>query len=179
MKRKAKLILASIVLASCSTVKKLPETVEVDKVIEAAAPTGAYSTKSTITWVVDLVRVANCVKQKQAFYDEVASAEFTRTNGKTSKQIADDTRLVYAKIEVFTYWNPMSKMIAENAQPDRVRLNSRKHPRAIEDMIETLFHEPMHNLGYFHNGNYNTEENRKTVPYMVGAIARKHIGDCR
>lgn len=174
-----KIILASIVLASCSTVKKFPELVEVDKVIEATAPIGAYSTKSTLPWVVDLVRVANCVKQKQAFYDEVTSTEFTRTNGKTSKQIADEIRLASVKIETFTYWNPMSKMIAVNAQPDRVRLNSRKHPRAIEDMIETVYHEPTHNLGYFHNGNYNTEDNRKTVPYMVGSIARKHIGECK
>lgn len=174
-----KLILASILLASCSTVKKVPESIEADEVIEATAPIGAYSTTSTLPWAIDLVRVANCVKQKQAFYDELSSTEFTQNNGKTSKQIADEIRLASAKIETFTYWNPLSKMIAENAQPDRVRLNSRKHPRAIGDMVETLFHEPTHNLGYFHNGNYNTEENRKTVPYMVGAIARKHVGDCK
>lgn len=171
-----KLFLASILLVSCSTVKKVPE---VDEVIEATAPIGAYSTASKLPWVLDLVRVANCVKQKQAFYDEVTSTEFTRANGKTSKQIADEIRLASVKIETFSYWNPMSKMIAVNDQPDRVRLNSRKHPRAIEDMIETVYHEPTHNLGYFHNGNYNTEDNRKTVPYMVGVIARKHIGDCK
>lgn len=176
-----KLILASILLASCSTIKKVPEVGSPDSetTIEVTAPIGAYSTTSKLPWVIDLVRVANCVKQKQALYDEIASTEFTRTNGKTSKEIAMELRLAPVQLEVFTYWNPVSKMIAVNAQPDRVRLNSRKHPRAMPDMIETVFHEPTHNLGYFHNGNYNTEENRKTVPYMVGAIARKHIGDCK
>lgn len=174
-----KILAVSILLASCSTVKKVETLPEIPK--EASAPIGTFTTSSNLTWLQEVVRVANCVKRKEELYKSIEEAEFTMNNGKTSKQIAQELRAGSFALETFskwTLWN--SKQIATyDTSKNAVLFRIQKNPRSMEEMIETAFHEPMHLLKYYHNGNYNTAENRKTVPYKVGEIARKHIGECK
>lgn len=179
-----KILAVSILLASCSTVKKVevPRTENLPEIpVETPAPIGEFTTSSNLTWLQDVVRVANCVKRKEELYKEIEETEFTMNNGKTSKQIAQELRAGSFALETFskwTLWN--SKQIATyDTAKNAVLFRIQKNPRSMEEMIETAFHEPMHLLKYYHNGNYNTAENRKTVPYKVGEIARKHIGECK
>lgn len=162
------------ILFSCSTKKEVithhPERDEKSSV-------GVFKANSSQQWLIDLERIANCVKVKPELYEEISSTEFTRSNNKTSSQIAQELKAGNFDIDLFSYWNPLSKQLATHSKTG-VLLRSQVHPRSVPDMIETVFHEPMHVLGYFHDGNFNTEENRKTVPYKIGEIARKHIEGC-
>ena len=168
-----KYLLCRLLVSSCSIRVNAPT--EEDRT--PSAPVGYFKTDSTLQWMKDLERVANCVKVKPELYEEISSTGFTRSNNKTSSQIAQELKAGNFDIDLFSYWNPFSKQIATHSKTG-VLLRSQVHPRSIPDMIETVFHEPMHVLGYFHDGNFNTEENRKTVPYKIGEIARKHIGGC-
>lgn len=177
-----KILAVSILLAACSTVKKVNELPEIP--VEAnkeAAPIGAYKTASTLSWMKDLERVANCVKVKDSLYQEIEATEFTRTNGKTSKQIASELRAGSFNLGTYSKWRPYKslELATYNTKTFTVLYRTQANPRSMPEMVETAFHESMHLLGFFHDGNYATEENLKTVPYKVGAIARKHIGECK
>ena len=168
-----KYLLCLLLVVSCSTRVNTPT----EEKRTPDHPIGYFKTDSTLQWMKDLERVANCVKIKSELYDEIENTSFTMNQGKSSVQIADELKRGSFTIETFSKWNPFSKQIATHSKTG-VLLRSQVHPRSIPDMIETVFHEPMHVLGYFHDGNFNTEENRKTVPYKIGEIARKHIGGC-
>lgn len=168
-------LLFLLLVVSCSTRVITPT----EEKRTPGSPIGYFKTDSTLQWMKDLERVANCVKIKPEFYAEIRNTTFTMNNGKNSDQIAKELKGGSFTIETFSKWNPFSKQIATHSiGGDKILLRVQMHPRPMAEMIETVFHEPMHLLGYFHDGNYNTEENRKTVPYKIGEIARKHIEGC-
>jgi hypothetical protein len=64
--------------------------------------------------------------------------------------------------------NPWSKAIGY-AKGKTIYINERKS-FDIFDRAETIFHETMHILGFSHKGNFVTEYNLKTVPYLTANI---------
>lgn len=182
-----KILIASILLAACSTVKKVEDLpgipVEVPKEI---APIGAYSTKSNLTWMLKLVDVSNCVKNKEAFYQEVSAAEMLDTNGKTSKEVAEEIRAYSGNLETYSKWTPWKslELATYSKASNSVLYRTQTNPRAMKEMVGTAFHESTHIMGYFHNYEYNGSKNYakglnlKTVPYVVGDIAMKHAEGC-
>lgn len=47
--------------------------------------------------------------------------------------------------------------------------------RDLGDVVNTIVHEYMHYIGFQHNGNSPTQENLKSVPYMVGSLAEAFV----
>lgn len=71
--------------------------------------------------------------------------------------------------------NPFTKMIAHAELPN-IYFNSYKQMHWIE-RVETICHEVMHLLGYSHDGNFATEYNLKTVPYLVAEMFKEYVSE--
>jgi hypothetical protein len=102
---------------------------------------------------------------------------------------ADHSKLLYKlstviqaneKYEIlfFTKWyNPFSATLAKgDVNGYRMWLNTMKLNRSDESLGGTISHELCHNLGFTHNGDYPTDENLKTVPYVVGKWVKDNYG---
>ena len=83
--------------------------------------------------------------------------------------------LLKKQIEIRPYKsvNPWSKAIAY-AKDDKIFINTRKK-FGVLDRVETIFHESMHLIGFSHDGNFVTDYNLKTVPYLAANIFANYI----
>jgi len=111
------------------------------------------------------------------FFEQLKVVDLPMTFNHTKDRCGD----VYLKIKrvdsllitVTTYrpWNPWTKAIAY-AQNNTIYVNERKlNSLEIADYVGNFCHETMHLLGYQHKGNYVTEYNLRTVPYVIGSLA--------
>lgn len=169
-----KLLVALVLLVSCAhSVKKRPTPSEsIPEATDTLGPVGKFKTSLTLKWAKDLVATANCLKERPELYQRIKTSKFTETS-KTPEQIADDVKAMTSELKTYTYWNPFSNVIATTYSNDKenIYFNTRKNPRSMKEMVNTIFHETTHLIGYTHSSNYNNETTRKTVPYMVGQIA--------
>ena len=184
-------ILLLLILASCSTfTPTIPETdtgttlpVETPPIVLIPeAPHSVrivFSTNSGLQYMKDLVGVANCVINNISFLDEVeAFPKYTYTD-KTSKEVSASLRNSIPT--VFTTYrskNPFSRAIATTFTGDDViYFNTRKNPRSVPEMINTLIHENLHLNGWSHGDNSPIGKG-DSVNYRVGSMAEKYTELC-
>lgn len=177
-------------LFSCATAQKDAPLIQLDKdEIQAStevisSPTHiVFTTKSSLPWVHEVSRIANCVINNEDFLKEVAAyPKFTYTD-KVGADVAKALR-EHAPIEVRTYktLNPRSKTNAYvlPSKRNEVYLNTRKYKNPTSRWVQTLVHESLH--PEFSHGNNDidkdTEEKLASVNYVVGSIAEKYAEKC-
>lgn len=138
---------------------------------------GLTSSKS---WMNGLGDVAECVKNNDAFLKEVGSFKKYDLTTKTPSQVEQMVRSSSLSIELTTYtpWNMFSKAISyRNTGSNVVYFNTRKNPRPIPEMVNTLIHEWLHVVGFDHGNNYAAGK-ENTVNYAVGSMAEKYVKGC-
>lgn len=165
-----------LALVSCAT-----NTVLTEKTDKEAGGGVKFTTSSQLAWVNDLVKTANCVSNNQKYIDEVkAHKQFDYTD-KTSSEVAEllgSDKI--AKVSTYRTKNPVSKAIATTfaGDKDTVYLNTRRNPRDMKDMVNTLFHERFHLLGFSHGDNSPVGK-ENSVNYGAGAMAEKYVEECK
>lgn len=141
-----------------------------------ASSGSVFSTEAAVYWTIDITKKANDVYKNPEFLKrvgEVYKYDYTVDSPETvKKQLSNSVAVIIA---LYTTKNPWSSAIATTFNNDRERiyLNTRKHPRPVPEMINTLFHEGLGHLnGYGHGDNYSAGK-ENSVPYKIGEIAEK------
>lgn len=184
-----KLLLLLLLTVSCTTINSpLPPVVTPVSPVktEVAAvkpePVVYYSTTSSVAWVNELVKTANCVVNNEDFIKEVSlfpKYEFTES---TPAMVAEAIRAgAPATVRLYTTKLPWSKAIATTFSGDKVNiyLNTRKHPRPMPAMINTLVHERLHLLGFSHGDDNYAKGKENSVNYKAGELSEKYSSICK
>lgn len=172
-----------IILFSCthSPVKK-PDAKPVEPEIVHTFPDEViFTTSSSLQWMKDLAKSADCVIRNEDFLKEVESfPKYTHTT-MTPKEVADSLRAPKPVIlSTYRTKNPLSKVVATTYNNDRthVYFNLRKNPRALKSLINTSLHEALHLYGFSHGDNSSVGKSN-SIPYAVGKIAEKYSEICK
>lgn len=112
----------------------------------------------------------------QALLDPVFQSlwmkETPTLNNKTSQAdiLGDLQEGVSVTLYMYTPWWRWSKAISSESN-DGVYYNSYRFDYLSKfDLASNLLHESSHQLGFTHDGNYDTAENEKTVPYTLNRV---------
>lgn len=139
-----------------------------------------FNTKSTLLWMKELVDVANCtIHLSDVRKDLLLVEKFTHTTMTPAQVSAAVESFKVAGVRTYRTKNPFSAAIATTYASDRenLYLNTRKNPRDIPSMVNTLFHESSHLNGFGHGDN-NPKGKELSVPYYFGAIGQKYAHKC-
>lgn len=140
-----------------------------------------FACKSSLPWLIELTKVANCVANNQDFINEVKLyPKFTYTD-KTSMDVANSIESMQGfMISTYKTKSPFSSVIATTYKNDNktLYLNLRKNPRSLENMVNTVLHESLHLAGYSHGDN-SPKGKEGSVNYKVGSLAEKYVGVCK
>jgi hypothetical protein len=109
--------------------------------------------------------------------DFLESVAYNKYNMADAQEVSTRLYMTTAVFKVMGYktFNPWSRVLGyyEN---NICYLNTRKLPRTLEDLTETIFHELLgHGLGYSHQGNRVTAFNLQTWPYKGAALFIKFL----
>jgi len=78
-------------------------------------------------------------------------------------------------VEEYKPWNRFTKAVGYAKYP-KIYVNHYKMDKMFaSDFVQLLAHETMHLIGYKHKGNYVTQYNLKTVPYVIGSLAEAWV----
>lgn len=140
-----------------------------------------FTAKSSLSYVNDVAKVANCIQADKNFLKEVELyPKFTYTT-KTPKEVAEEIRnMKPVKISTYRTKNPWSAAIATTYASDSetVYFNTRKNPRKLQYMVNTAFHEGLH-LNNFSHGDNSPKGKEDSVNYRVGTISEKYVEKCK
>lgn len=176
-----------LALSSCSSTQKpLPVAVTLVPQSSNSSETPISSnfkkfhTKSNLLWVTEVADIASCVVRLPELLNELGSVKALTHTSMNPEQV----KLAVANFKpsgVRTYKtkNPVSKVIATTYASDRenLYLNTRKNPRPIGQMVNTLLHEASHLNGFSHGDN-NPRGKELSVPYFLGALGQKYAHLC-
>jgi len=170
-----------LIIASCS-MAPIPSILAPNYAIEVTRPVRVvFTCKSSLPWLVDLTRIANCLANNQDFINEVKTyPKFTHTD-KTSTDVANSLESMQGYvISTYKTKSPFSSVIATTYKNDKktLYLNLRKNPRRLEDMVNTVLHESLHLAGYSHGDN-SPKGKEESVNYKVGSLVEKYVGVCK
>ena len=163
-----------IALASCTHKVVTPPT----PTVEPSGAVGKFKNKTTLPWLNEVERVANCLKGNHGFYEEIESTTFLETNGKTSKEIAEDVKVMAPGLNTYSKFSVYKVLGTYSVKDNEVLYRLQANPRAVPAMVNTAYHEGLHLKGYFHKGNFAKGDNLKTVPFKVGEIAERRAEEC-
>jgi hypothetical protein len=159
---------------------QIPDQIQTLPEIEVVERSPVFSTTSSLQGIQDAVRVSNCIIRSQEFLREIGAFpqyDFTRMS-------SGDVMLRFKnshQINVGTYRtkNPVSRVYATTYMNDKHNfwINTRKLPRPLPDLINTIFHESSHLLEFGHGDNSPVGK-QNSVPWRVGSIAEKHVLGC-
>lgn len=154
--------------------------------ITATQPTPAkpvtpkFKTSSTLLWMKELVDVANCtIHLSDVRKDLLLVEKFTHTTMTPAQVSAAVESFKVAGVRTYRTKNPFSAAIATTYASDRenLYLNTRKNPRSLGQMVNTLCHESSHLNGFSHGDN-NPKGKELSVPYFLGDLCEKYAHKC-
>jgi hypothetical protein len=166
-----RLILVILLLSSCtSTAKDLP----------LPEPRTIFTARSTLDYVHQAVKVANCVIVNEKFLSEIGKfAKYDYTTMKPAEVEARIRGVSPAAVSTYRTTNPFSRVIATtySTDPTTIYLNTRNNPQAMPDMVNTIIHELTH-LNNFGHGDNSPVGKDNSVPYRLGSMAEKYVSEC-
>lgn len=175
-------LLILLVLASCATYEqpKSPE-LPINAPIDQEYVINYYVNSSSLDWVKETIRIANCVTNEPNFHKEILD------NGKYMHFEGENKDIVKAllssvRAEVGTYYKRFTKAIAyRNVGSNKIWFNRYKaKATSMKGKLETMIHERLHVLGFGHKGNSrNKYNNIESVPYKVAKIAGGWYETCK
>jgi hypothetical protein len=140
-----------------------------------------FTTNSNLSWMHDLVKVANCITNNQDFLAEVLAVKsYTYTNA-TSRQVYEsilNPKPVF--LSTYSTRNPFSRVIATtySSEPNAVYFNLRKNPREMSDMANTAIHEGLGHIQGWSHGDNSPIGKSESIPWKLGEIAEKYTEVC-
>jgi hypothetical protein len=173
------LLLLILVLAGCSSSK----TTKPVKPIQEISPViveSFYKIESSLSWIKEAVRIADCATKNKDFHREILSVESYEHYEGEAKAIVES--LVSPTIaRVGTYSKRFTKARAYRKVGDnKIWVNRKKISKADAAFLNTMVHERLHVLGYKHKGNDRYQyNNENSVPYKVGRIAQNYFEVCK
>lgn len=180
--------LVALLLVGCSTVKKPIQESAIEAIVENESPpvsefykcserTSGFCTDSNLSWMIEVVRVSNCVYGKEAFLEKIKNyPKFTHTSDTPAQVYEKLKTLPLAKIETYRSLFPSSA--TAYTQNSVIRYNTRNNPRGLVKMVRTATHEMTHVVGYSHGDNYpGGKEN--SVGYAVGTLSEEFVSACK
>jgi len=179
-----KKLILFLLVTSCTSIVSSPSKIALESLAPdlsiPVAPRKVFSSSSDTEWLKLAINKANCVLNNQDFIAEVeAFKDYTFTD-KSSPQVANAIKeLKPIKVALYKTKNPFSKAIATTYASDRetVYINTRRNPRAMPDMVNTIIHEGLHLAGFSHGDNSPVGK-ENSVNYKVGSIAEKYVEKC-
>jgi hypothetical protein len=139
-----------------------------------------FRTKSTLPWMKELIEIANCtIHLPDLRKDLLLVKRFTHTTMSPEQVSAAVLGFKSSGVRTYRTKNPMSKAIATTYASDRenLYLNTRKNPRPLPSMVNTLCHEASHLNGFSHGDN-NPKGKELSVPYYLGSLCQKYANLC-
>lgn len=173
-------LLSLVLLYACASNQPIKTTTPE---IEPSEPTNSISevkigVKSSLPWVFELASKTKCVLLNKDFQNEIKSIEKFDMSEASGAQVLEKMLSTESNISTYTSKNPFSSAIATTYQNDNtLYLNTRKNPRPMPQMINTICHEHSHVAGFSHGDN-NPKGKEKTVPYFIGDICEKYSTQC-
>jgi len=83
-----------------------------------------------------------------------------------------DLRVVISPWKPFWIW---TKAIARADYKNSIIHVNMRINGSVQDRVETLMHEALHLIGFVHDGNYISQYNLSSVPYLGATIFIKHL----
>lgn len=147
--------------------------------VEAPSSPVPFHTEINYQWAKDLVKVANCLINKQEFINAIESIDKFDYSDKNGKTVIELMKGAKCGIRVYTTKNPWSSAIATTYASDKeyLYLNLRKNPRAMGAMVNTAIHECSHIAGFSHGDNSPVGK-ENSVPYLIGRKAEELVHLC-
>jgi hypothetical protein len=144
-----------------------------------ALPSAPFHTELKTQWVNDLVRVANCTFTHADFLKAVESKTLFDYSEHTGADVIGRMSKITCGIRLYSTKNPFSSAIATTYASDRsfLYLNTRKNPREMKYMVNTVIHECSHLAGYTHGDNSPVGK-ENSVPYWIGDKAEEVAVKC-
>jgi hypothetical protein len=163
--------LVIFLITSCSSkvYKSLP--IEYDN--------NTITVKSSLDWMKESAKVANCVLNHAEFKAELALVESFDYSDDNGVQVLEKLSKVKCVASTYKTRNPFSKAIATTYATDKTTyyFNLRKNPRKMKYMVNTHIHECLHLAGYSHGDNSSIGK-EKSVNYFVGSLGEKYSEKC-
>ena len=169
-------------LAGCSTSTKAPVVIAPDTkpdevVTLPSAQKITFSVKSTLPYLAETAKVAECVIHNEEFLKEVGAHKQFDYTKLTSPEVEKQLR-TYKPIILSSYSKRFTKAIAyRNTGDNVVYFNTYKNPRGMKEMVNTCIHEWAHVQDFGHGGNSSVGKDN-SVNYGVGLIAEKYVERC-
>lgn len=127
-----------------------------------------FSTSLNIAWLKELVDQGNKKLNDPVFRRKVKAVKEFDMSDHDGRQVLANLLQVRCQVKLYKSKWPWSKAIAYTIG-NSIYLNTRKNPRELKSMLNTLIHEAAHCADYSH-GNNSSVGKENTVPYKVGSL---------
>lgn len=170
-------------ITACATNKEFRPLNGTDSIPQVEAdtenPASIFFTELKTPWVIDLADKANCVINHSEYISAIQSKASFDYSEQTGADVYSRMKKVTCGIRLYATKNPWSSAIATTYATDRqyLYLNSRKNPRPLPQMMNTVIHECSHLAGYKHGDNSPVGK-ENSVPYWIGDKAEKIAAKC-
>ena len=152
-----------LLLSSCLSTTPVQENTEVVVEVPEQVKGDLFTVRSSLPLVHEILPVANCMENNEAFKAKVDPEIWKRMTAKRpivlttySKRAFWGTSPVYA----YTYLNH-----------DEIYINTRYYRRSMPSLINTVFHELTHTAGYAHGKD-------DPIPWDIGRVAEIFAKEC-
>jgi len=170
-------LLLLILVYACAS-NQPSTTIQIEEVPVESISDIKIGVKSSLPWVSELASKTKCVLLNNEFQNELKSIEKFDMSEANGGQVLDKMLQTESFISTYKTKNAFSSAIATTYKNDNtLYLNTRKNPRPMPQMVNTVCHEHSHVAGFSHGDN-NPKGKEKTVPYYIGDLCEKHSTKC-
>lgn len=156
------------------------ESIKVEVLPDQKALGSDFSVKSSLPWIAEVARRANCVIQNKDFIKEVgAHPKYDFTSD--SSEVVASKMVKFTPVIITTYCKKPRLGVQTNAYrnvgSNVIYFNTCINKRSIESNVNTAVHERLHVVGYGHGDN-KWQGKQNAVNYAAGDKSEKYVKDC-